>query len=115
MERVVITGIGLVTPNGIGTQETWSSVLAAESGIAPITLFDASEFSTRFAGEVKGFEPERWIPKKKLKEMGRFAHLSVAASALCLEDAGVELSEEDREQCGTFVGVGMGGLEVLYQ
>jgi len=72
MERVVITGVGLVTPNGIGTAESWKSVLAAESGIAPITLFDASVFAVRIAGEVKGFSPERFIPKKKLKEMGRF-------------------------------------------
>jgi len=115
MERVVITGIGLVTPNGIGTEETWRSVLAAESGIAPITLFDAAGFSTRIAGEVKGFNAEQWIPKKKLKEMGRFAHLSVAASHLCLKDAAVDLTDEDREKCGTFVGVGIGGLEYLYQ
>ena len=70
MERVVITGIGLVTPNGIGTDATWRSVLAGESGIAPITLFDATVFPTRIAGEVKGFAPEEFIPKKKIKEMG---------------------------------------------
>jgi 3-oxoacyl-[acyl-carrier-protein] synthase II len=115
MERVVITGIGLVTPNGIGTEETWRSVLAAESGIGPITLFDASQFSTRFAGEVKKFDPEIWIPKKKFKEMGRFAQLSIAASHLCMKDAAIELSDEDRDLCGTLIGVGMGGLEYLYQ
>ena len=115
MERVVITGMGLVTPSGIGTEETWRSVLAAESGIAPITLFDASTFSTRFAGEVKGFNAEDWIPKKKIKEMGRFAHLSVAASTLCLKDSGIELTDEERDECGTFIGVGLGGLEQLQQ
>jgi 3-oxoacyl-[acyl-carrier-protein] synthase II len=115
MERVVITGIGLVTPNGTGTEATWSSVIEGRSGIAPITLFDASSFPTRFAGEVKGFNAEEWIPKKKLKEMGRFAHLSIAASALCLKDAAIELTEEDRDNCGTFIGVGLGGLEYLYQ
>jgi 3-oxoacyl-[acyl-carrier-protein] synthase II len=114
MQRVVITGIGLVTPNGIGTEETWRSVLAAESGIAPITLFDASTFSTRFAGEVKGFVPEQWIPKKKVKEMGRFAQLAVAASELCMRDAAIELTDADRDMCGTFIGVGIGGLEYLY-
>ena len=115
MERVVITGIGLVTPNGIGTEETWRSVLAAESGIAPITLFDPTAFSTRIAGEVKNFNPELWIPRKKLKEMGRFAHLAVAASHLCMKDAAIELTDEDREECGTLIGVGIGGLEYLYQ
>ncbi|MDI1475632.1 beta-ketoacyl-ACP synthase II [Polyangium sp. y55x31] len=115
MERVVITGIGLVTPNGIGTAETWRSVLAAESGIGPITLFDASQYSTRIAGEVKGFVAENFIPKKKVREMGRFAHLSVAASQLCMQDAGIELTDEDRETCGTYIGVGLGGLENLYQ
>src|SRR5262249_49470623 len=80
MERVVITGIGLITPNGIGTDRTWRSVLAAESGIAPIRSFDARAFSTRIAGEVKGFSAEEFIPRKKLKEMGRFIQLSIAAS-----------------------------------
>jgi len=114
MERVVITGIGLVTPNGIGTQETWRSVIAGESGIAPITQFDASAMSTRFAGEVKGFSAEQWMPKKKVREMGRFAHLSVAASQLCMKDAAIELTDEDRDQCGSLIGVGIGGLEYLY-
>jgi 3-oxoacyl-[acyl-carrier-protein] synthase II len=115
MERVVITGIGLVTPNGIGTEETWRSVLAAQSGIGPVTLFDASPFPTRFAGEVKGFVAEQVVPKKKVREMGRFAHLSVAASQRCMEDAAIALTEEDREACGTLIGVGLGGLEHLYQ
>src|SRR5687768_15526535 len=111
MERVVITGMGLVTPNGIGTDETWRAVSAGRSGIEPITLFDPANFTTRIAGEVKGFKAEDWIPKKKIKEMGRFAHLSIAASALCMKDAAIELTDEDRDQCGTFIGVGMGGLE----
>jgi 3-oxoacyl-[acyl-carrier-protein] synthase II len=115
MDRVVITGMGLVTPNGIGTEETWRAVLAAESGIAPITLFDASGYTTRIAGEVKGFKAEDWLPRKKIKEMGRFAHLSLAASALCLKDSAIEMTDEDRDTCGTFIGVGMGGLEYLYQ
>ena len=114
MQRVVVTGIGLVTPNGIGTEETWRSVLAGESGIAPITLFDAAAFSTRIAGEVKGFVPEQWMPKKKVKEMGRFAQLSLAASGLCMKDAAADLSDADRDMCGTFIGVGIGGLEFLY-
>ncbi|WP_437493129.1 beta-ketoacyl-ACP synthase II [Sorangium sp. So ce1014] len=115
MERVVITGIGLITPNGIGTQATWQSLLAGQSGIGPITLFDAGVFPTRFAGEVKGFAPEEYIPKKKVKEMGRFAQLSIAASQMCVKDAGIEFTEEDRDQCGTFIGVGLGGLEYLFQ
>lgn len=114
MERVVITGIGLVTPNGIGTEETWRTVIAGESGIGPISLFDASSFPTRFAGEVKGFAAEQWIPRKKVKEMGRFAHLAVAAAQLCVKDAAIDLTDEDREQCGTLIGVGLGGLEYLY-
>jgi 3-oxoacyl-[acyl-carrier-protein] synthase II len=114
MRRVVITGIGLVTPNGIGTRETWDAVVAARSGIAPITGFDASRFTTRFAGEVKGFAPESYIPKKRVKEMGRYAHLAVAAAKHCFDDAAIELTDEDREECGTLVGVGIGGLEWLY-
>jgi 3-oxoacyl-[acyl-carrier-protein] synthase II len=114
MERVVITGVGLVTPNGIGTAETWRAVLGGESGIAPITLFDASQYSVRFAGEVKGFVAEQYVPKKKLREMGRFSHLAIAASKYCIEDAGISFTDEERETCGTFIGVGLGGLDNLY-
>ena len=80
MERVVITGIGLVTPNGIGTAESWRSISSGEPGIATITLFDASTFRSQIAGEVKGFEPTQFMEKKKVKEMARFVQLSVAAS-----------------------------------
>lgn len=114
MDRVVITGIGLVTPNGIGTEATWDNVVAGRSGIATITSFDTTGFPTTIAGEVKGFEAETFIPKKKIKEMGRFTQLSVAASILCMKDAGIELTPEERDLCGTFIGVGLGGLESLY-
>jgi 3-oxoacyl-[acyl-carrier-protein] synthase II len=114
MERVVITGIGLVTPNAIGTTDTWRAVLEGESGIGPITLFDASQYGVRFAGEVKGFVAEQYLPKKKLREMGRFAHLSIAASKFCIDDAAITFTDEDRETCGTFIGVGLGGLDNLY-
>lgn len=116
MERVVITGIGLVTPNGIGNDATWQNVLAGRSGVAPIKLFDATTFTTRIAAEVKDFKPEQFIPKKtKIREMGRYAQLSYAASDLCMKDAEIQLTDEDREKCGTIIGVGIGGLEYLYQ
>lgn len=114
MERVVITGIGLVTPCGLGTEATWENVLAARSGITPITLFDATEFPTRIAGEVKAFDPEAFIQKKKIKEMARFIHLACAAADLCEKDAGIQWTDEAREACGTLIGVGMGGLESIY-
>jgi 3-oxoacyl-[acyl-carrier-protein] synthase II len=120
LHRVVVTGIGLVTPCGIGTEESFRSVVEARSGIAPITLFDTTGFGTTFAGEVKGFDPSAFFPRKKIKEMARFSHLAMAASRLCLEDAGFAdsgestMSAEDREACGTFLGVGLGGLERIY-
>ena len=111
MERVVITGIGLVTPNGIGTGESWKSIVQGQPGIAPITLFDATSYNSRIAGEVKNFEPVQFIEKKKIKEMARFVQLSMAASKLAVLDAHLELSDEDRETAGCFIGVGLGGLE----
>jgi 3-oxoacyl-[acyl-carrier-protein] synthase II len=113
MERVVITGIGLVTPVGVGTQETWRALLSGESGVGPITRFDASEFRVRIAGEVKGWEPSRWIDKKKNKEMDRFTEFAVGAAALAFEDAKLELAERERERAGCFVGVGLCGLATL--
>jgi 3-oxoacyl-[acyl-carrier-protein] synthase II len=111
MERVVITGIGLVTPNGIGTAESWHSIVEGQAGIGPITLFDASAYNSRVAGEVKNFEPTDFIEKKKVKEMARFIQLSMAASKLAIQDGHLELSDEDREKAGCFIGVGLGGLE----
>jgi 3-oxoacyl-[acyl-carrier-protein] synthase II len=111
MERVVITGIGLVTPNGIGTAESWRSISEGQPAVSAISLFDASAYSSRIAGEVKNFEPTRFIEKKKIKEMARFVQLSVAASNLAAQDGHLELSDEDREKAGCFIGVGLGGLE----
>jgi 3-oxoacyl-[acyl-carrier-protein] synthase II len=114
MERVVVTGIGLVTPNGIGTDATWRSLVSGESSAAPITLFDADpRYSTRFACEVKGFDPEVFIAKKKVKELSRFITFSLAATKIAVEHAGLELSDEERERAGCFIGVGVGGLENL--
>ncbi len=112
-ERVVITGIGLVTPVGIGTADAWRALLAGQNGIGPITQFDCSAFRVRIAGEVKGWEPTRWIDKKKLKEMDRFTELALGAAAMAVGDAKLELTEEERGRAGCFVGVGLGGLFTL--
>jgi 3-oxoacyl-[acyl-carrier-protein] synthase II len=113
MDRVVITGIGLVTPVGVGTAETWRGLLAGESGIGPITLFDCSTFRVRIGGEVRGWEPTRWIEKKKLKEMDRFTEFALGAAAMAVADAKLELTDRERERAGCFVGVGLGGLATL--
>jgi 3-oxoacyl-[acyl-carrier-protein] synthase II len=113
MERVVITGIGLVTPVGIGTEETWSALISGKSGIGPVTLFDVSQFRVRIAGEVKNWEPSRFIDKKKLKEMDRFTEFALGAASLALNDAKLDLSDEERDEAGCFIGVGLGGLFTL--
>jgi 3-oxoacyl-[acyl-carrier-protein] synthase II len=113
MERVVITGLGLVTPVGIGTTESWHALLAGRSGIAPIKQFDCSQFRVRIAGEVKDWEPTRFIEKKKLKEMDRFCEFALGAAALAFADSKLELSEEERDEAGCFLGVGIGGLFTL--
>ena len=112
-ERVVITGIGLVTPLGIGTAEAWRAMLAGQNGIGPITQFDCASFRVRIAGEVKGWEPTRWIEKKKLKEMDRFTELALGAAAIAVDDAKLQLTDEERPRAGCFVGVGLGGLFTL--
>lgn len=113
MERVVITGVGLITPVGIGTGESWSALLGGQSGIAPITLFDCSQFRVRIAGEVKGWDPLRFIDKKKLKEMDRFDEFALGAAQLAIDDAGLQLTDEERDLAGCFIGVGLGGLATL--
>lgn len=113
MERVVVTGIGLVTPCGIGTKEAWGSLLEGRSGAGPITLFDASKFRCRIAAEVKGWEVGQFVDKKKQKELDRFQEFALGASKFAMEDAKLELSEEERDEAGCFIGVGLGGLDSL--
>ena len=113
MERVVITGIGLVTPLAIGTRETWEGLIAGRSAIGLISLFDTSAFRVKIAGEVKSFNPSSYIEKKKVKEMGRFCQFAVVAGQLAVKDAELTLTDEESELAGCFVGVGLGGLEVI--
>jgi 3-oxoacyl-[acyl-carrier-protein] synthase II len=114
MERVVITGIGLVTPVGIGTDQTWEALCQGKSGVGPITQFEAHEgYATRIAAEVKGFDPTLYMEKKKLKECARFIPFAMAATKMALEQANLELTEEERDRAGVFIGVGLGGLENL--
>jgi 3-oxoacyl-[acyl-carrier-protein] synthase II len=110
MERVVITGIGLVSPVGIGTQESWRALLAGESGVGAITQFDCAAFRVRIAGEVKGWEPTRFVEKKKLKEMDRFIEFALGSAHRAIEDSKLELTAEEQEAAGCFVGVGIGGI-----
>jgi 3-oxoacyl-[acyl-carrier-protein] synthase II len=113
MERVVITGVGLVTPLAIGRQESWQALLAGKSGAGPITLFDASAFRCRIAAEVKDWDGTKFIEKKKLKEMDRFTEFAIGAAAMAIQDAQLELTDEEREDAGCFIGVGLGGLMTL--
>jgi 3-oxoacyl-[acyl-carrier-protein] synthase II len=113
LRRVVVTGIGLVSPLGIGTEETWQGILAGRSGIAPITLFDASRYATRFAGEVKGFDPLNWLDKKDLKKCGRFIQLALAATAMATTASGLQITAQNAARVGVTIGSGIGGFEVI--
>jgi 3-oxoacyl-[acyl-carrier-protein] synthase II len=111
--RVVVTGIGLVSPSGLGTEETWQSILAGRSGIAPITLFDADRYSTRFAGEVKGFDPLVWLDKKDLKKCGRFIQFALAGTSMAIAASGLDIHSENAARVGVTIGSGIGGFEVI--
>ena len=113
--RVAVTGVGLVTPVGIGTEETWHALLQGVSGIGPITRFDASKFATRFAGEVKGFEPTRWISAREAKSSmaDPFIQYAMAAGSMAMSDAGLVIEGELAERTGCFIGSGMGGLTTI--
>jgi len=117
--RVVVTGLGLVTPLGNQVQDSWSALLAGRSGIQTITQFDASAFACQFAGEVKGFNIEDYIPAKEARHMDRFIHFGLAASMQAVKDAGLPtgdaLSPELAERIGVLVGSGIGGLPMIEQ
>lgn len=113
-KRVVVTGLGAITPIGSGIDMFWSALTRGESGIGVITKFDASEYTTRIAGEVKDFDAGRYIDKKEAKRMDRFTQFAVAATRMALDDAGINLEHEDRTRIGTFIGTGIGGMETLH-
>lgn len=110
LKRVVITGLGALTPVGNSAPETWRALVNGENGIAPITAFDASQYKTQFAGEVKGFDPTTVIDKKEVRRMDRFAQFSVCVADEALRDSGLDLEQEDRSRVGVIWGSGMGGL-----
>ena len=111
--RVVVTGVGLLTPLGIGTETSWEGVRTGKSGIGPITQFDATAFSCRIAGEVKGFDPANYIEKKEIKKMGRFIQFAIAAADCALAHSGLKVTPETAEQVGVYIGSGIGGFEVI--
>jgi 3-oxoacyl-[acyl-carrier-protein] synthase II len=111
--RVVVTGLGLITPLGIGVEESWRSALEGRSGIGQITHFDASELPVRIAGEVKGFDPAAYIEAKEIKKMDRFIHFAMAAATMAVEDSGLAITDENAERVGVIIGAGMGGLPAI--
>jgi 3-oxoacyl-[acyl-carrier-protein] synthase II len=111
--RVVITGVGLVSPLGIGTDETWQALREGRSGIARIQSFDPAAFACQIAGEVKGFEPGNYIEKKEIKKMGRFIHFAIAATEFALASSRFKVTKDDEERVGVYIGSGIGGFDVI--
>ncbi len=111
--RVVVTGVGLVSSLGIGTEETWAGCKEGRSGIGPITHFDASRHSCRIAGEVKDFDPLAFADKKEARKMGRFIQFAVAASEFAMKQSGLAVTDEISDMVGVYVGSGIGGFEII--
>jgi len=111
--RVVVTGVGMITPLGIGVEKSWRNLLAGKSGIRKITMFDASHFPTQIAGEVDGFNPEDYIDLKEIKKMDRFIQFAVAATQLALDDSGLKITDSNTARTGVIVGSGIGGLSTI--
>ena len=112
-KRVVVTGVGLVSPLAVGTEDTWAGIVAGRSGIGPITLFDAARYSTRFAGEVPGFDPLGWLDKKDVKKCARFIQFAVAATAMAMDQSGLRIEPANATRVGVVIGSGIGGFEVI--
>jgi len=108
--RVVVTGLGMVSPVGLDVATSWENILAGKSGIETITHFDTTPFSTRFGGTVKGFDVTRYMPAKEARKMDPFIHYGIAAADEALEDSGLEVTEENAERIGVAIGSGIGGL-----
>jgi len=113
MKRVVVTGLGALTPVGMGAEKSWASLVKGESGIGRVTRFDASEFPSQVAGEVKGFEPTDYLDRKDVKKMDTFIQYAIAAGKMAMDDSGLEITESNAERVGVMVGSGMGGLPAI--
>jgi len=111
--RVVITGYGVISPIGIGIDDFWNSLASGKSGISKVSSFDASQFSTQICAEVKNFQPEKYIDKKKIRKMDRFSQLAFAAAKIAIEDAKLDIKKEDPFRVGVIVGSGIGGLSTV--
>jgi 3-oxoacyl-[acyl-carrier-protein] synthase II len=111
--RVVVTGVGLVSPLGVGTAPTWQGILDGRSGVGPITRFDASAYPSRIAGEVKGFEPADYMEKKEVKKSDTFIHYAIAAAHFAMADSGLQIDESNADRVGVIVGSGIGGLPLI--
>jgi 3-oxoacyl-[acyl-carrier-protein] synthase II len=111
--RVVVTGVGMVTPVGLDTETSWEGLIAGRSGIGPITQFDDKDIPTQIAGEVKGFDAAKYIEPKEIKKMDRFIHLAIAASQMAMDDAKLAISPENADRVGVIAGAGIGGLPAI--
>jgi len=112
-KRVVVTGVGMITPVGLDTEKTWEGLTNGKSGIGPITQFDDKTIPTQIAGEIHGFEPEKYIEPKEVKKMDRFIHLAIAASQMAMDDSRLKVTPENAERVGVIVSAGMGGLPAI--
>lgn len=113
MRRVVVTGLGVVAPNGIGTDTFWENLVAGVTGIDRITRFDASHHDSKIAGEVKGFDPLLYMEKKEVKKMDLFIHYALASAIMAIDDARLKFEESERSRIGVMIGTGMGGVPAL--
>lgn len=113
--RVVVTGLGCISPLGLNVEDTWNAILAGKSGVAPITLFDTTDFKTTIAAEVKGFDPEARLGKRMARRMDRFTQFAVAAAEQALNHASLDLSKTNRDRVGVVIGSGIGGIGTLVE
>lgn len=110
MRRVVVTGMGMLTPLGLNVKDTWAGILAGHSGVRPIDFFDVSQYTTQFSGSVRGFDPEVYMNSKEARKVDIFVQFAVAAAMQAMEDAGLEVTDANRDRIGVAIGSGIGGL-----
>ena len=113
LKRVVVTGLGALTPIGNTVSQYWSGLISGVSGAAPITYFDSSEFKTKFACELKGFDPEQFMDRKLARKMDRFAQYAIVSSDEALADSNLNINDNNRDRIGVIWGAGIGGLETF--